>query len=72
MPAQPLTALEHEKVRAGIERAESLTSIASQLGRHRTTVSAEVNRNGGRTGYCAVTAQTRAGREVARPKMAKL
>jgi len=48
MPASPLTACEREEIRAGIERCEPLTVIARDIGRHRCTVSAEVNRNGGR------------------------
>ncbi|MEX1163976.1 MAG: IS30 family transposase [Nitriliruptor sp.] len=72
MPAQPLTLHEREEIRAGIERAEPLTTIAERLGRHRCTISTEVNRNGGRTGYAAVAAQDRADRQRSRPKVPKL
>jgi len=68
MPAQPLTLHEREEIRAGIERAESITVIADLLGRHRCTVSAEVARNGGRSTYRAVTAQARAVGQMTRPK----
>lgn len=72
MPAQPLTLHEREEIRAGIERAEPFTQIACRLGRHRCTISAEVNRNGGPGCYRAVTAQARADRERSRPKTPKL
>ena len=68
LPAEPLTLCEREEIRAGIERAESVTAIAVRLRRHRCTISAEVARNGGRDAYRAVTAQQRADSERARPK----
>jgi IS30 family transposase len=72
MPAEPLTASEREEIRAGIERAESTIVIADRLGRHRSTISREVARNGGRCRYEAVAAQRRAERKVRRPKVPKL
>ncbi len=72
MPAQPLTAHEREEVRVRIERDESHTAIAERLGRHRGTVSAEVNRNGGRHGYSAIGTHARAARKCARPKIPML
>ena len=59
---------EREEIRAGLERNESLTELSRRLSRHRCTVSAEVNRNGGRYLYRAVDAQARADRQRARPK----
>ena len=72
MPAAPLTLPEREEIRAGIERAEPATAIAARLGRHRTTVSAELARNGGRCGYRAAAAQARADRQRSRPKVPAL
>ena len=69
MPAQPLAAHEREEIRVGIERDESHTAIAVRPGRHRCTISAEVNRNGGRAGYSAARADQRALRERARAKI---
>lgn len=72
MAGQRLSDHEREEIRAGIEREESLTTIASGLGRAVSTVSREVGRNGGRDAYNA----TRAGRQAAvrarRPRPCKL
>ena len=68
MPAVPLTLGEREEIRAGIERDESITAIATSLARHRCTVTAEIARNGGRDAYRAVDAQARADVQRARPK----
>lgn len=69
MPACPLTALEREEIRLGIERGLSDSVIAGGLGRHRVTVNREINRNGGRGGYSAVAGQLRADRCRGRPKV---
>ena len=68
MPAEPLTEHDREEIRAGIERQETLTAIAGRLGRDRTTISREVNRNGGRDRYQACEAGCRAEQQRARPK----
>lgn len=72
MPAQPLELSEREEIRAGIERGEPLVVIAGRLGRHRCTVSAEVNRNGGRCAYRAAGAHVRAEAQRCRPKVTRL
>lgn len=68
MPADPLTLPEREEIRAGIERHETITATARRLGRHRSTISREIRRNGGRHAYRASRADTRATTERARPK----
>ena len=72
MPAHPLTAREREEIRAGIERNDTDAQIGDRLGRHRCTINAEVNRNGGRRRYSAAAAQWRAEAQRARPKTPKL
>ena len=72
MPAHPLIAHEREEIRAGIERGETDGQIGARLGRHRTTINAEINRNGGRDAYSATAAQARADRQRHRPKVPKL
>ncbi|MCC5952736.1 MAG: IS30 family transposase [Acidimicrobiia bacterium] len=69
MPASPLTACEREEIRAGIERGEPDRVIGDRLGRHRTTINTEINRNGGRTAYTAGAAQARADVQRCRPKV---
>ncbi len=68
MPVRPLTLAEREEIRVGIEQAMSDGEIAHCLGRCRTTINREINRNGGRDRYRAVRAQQRARRERGRPK----
>lgn len=69
MPANPLTLREREEIRFGIGRSETVTSIASRLGRHRSTISREISRNGGRQRYRAYAAHDRAGMCRRRPKV---
>jgi IS30 family transposase len=72
MPAEPLLLPEREEIRAGLAAGEAVTVIAARLGRHRCTISAEVNRNGGRDAYRATAAEKQADERRARPKIAKL
>ena len=72
MPACPLSACEREEIRAGIERGDSDGVIAARLGRHRCTINAEINRNGGRSKYSATRADQRAAQRRRRPKVSKL
>jgi len=72
MPGSALSAYEREEIRVGIERDESVRSIARRLGRSPSTISREVKRNDGRTRYRAATAQRRTDRRRARPKPFKV
>lgn len=72
MPGRRLCLEEREEIRAGLVGGESLGVIARRLGRDRSTVCREVARNGGRDGYRAVAAQTRADLGARRPKPFKL
>jgi len=72
MPANPLTAHEREQIGRAIEREDKDPVIAACLGRDRCTINLEINRNGGRSRYCAVDAQRRADEKRKRPKDPKL
>lgn len=56
-----LTLDDRIKISAGIERGDSFAVIGLAIGRPRQTVSAEVNRHGGREGYQARAADVAAG-----------
>lgn len=51
-----LTLLEHEEISRGLSANLSIRNIAKSLGRPPSTVSREVNRNGGITKYRAISA----------------
>jgi IS30 family transposase len=59
-------------VRVGLEAGWSFRRIAMGLGRSPSTVSREVNANGGRACYAPVTAHRRAAAAARRPKPTKL
>ena len=63
---------EREEIRAGLERGDTFTAIAAALGRVTSTVSREVNANGGRDGYRAWRAHDVARARARRPKPSKL
>ena len=67
-----LTLAERAEVSRGLVAERSFRSIASALGRAPSTVSREVNRNGGNRRYRAVVADKRAWKEVLRPKTCKV
>jgi len=55
-----LTGEEREEIRLGIRLGESDRQIAERLGRHRSTIWREINRNGGRCGYSSWRAHEQA------------
>jgi IS30 family transposase len=67
-----LTLAEREEISRGLERGESRTAIASSLGRAVSSISREVAANGGREGYRAWRAHSRAFERARRPKAPKL
>ena len=67
-----LTIHEREQILLGIGRKESLSAIARTLGRSTSTITREVNANGGREQYSAWRAHERARQEARRPKPCKL
>ena len=60
------------RIRVGIEADWSFRQIAAGLGRPASTVSREVNANGGRDGYAPMAAHRRAAALARRPKPTKL
>jgi len=70
--AGALSVAEREEISRGLERGETFTAIAGALRRAPSTVSREVNANGGRKQYRAWVAERRAVEQAARPKTAKL
>jgi len=67
-----LTLAEREEISRGMVAGQSLRSIAVSLGRAPSTVSREINRNGGRQHYRANLADKEAWNRALRPKTCKL
>jgi len=67
-----LTLAEREEISRGLASARSLRAIALQLGRAPSTISREVNRNGGMAHYRASQADQAAWDRAHRPKTCKL
>jgi IS30 family transposase len=67
-----LTAAEREEISRGLVAGQSLRSIATTLRRAPSTVSREINRNGGRRRYRANQAEQAAWDRAHRPKTCKL
>lgn len=63
---------ERVEIRIGLERDESVRSIARSLNRSPSTISREVNANGGRKNYAPAVAHRRACAMARRPKKTKL
>ncbi len=67
-----LTLAEREEISRGIARYESIRLIAERLGRSPSTVSRELERNGGYDRYRAASADERAWTQARRPKRCRL
>jgi IS30 family transposase len=67
-----LTLAEREEISRGIARSLTLRTIATQLGRSPSTISREVERNGGLVHYRASQADQAAWDRARRPKLCKL
>ena len=67
-----LSANEREEIRSGLDEGASFRAIGRRLGRAASTISREVNANGGRGGYQGWRAHRRASDRARRPKVAKL
>jgi IS30 family transposase len=63
---------EREEIGRGLVAGESFSAIAARLGRSVSTISREVEANGGRRHYRGVRAHIRAYKRARRPKVAKL
>lgn len=74
MPGSPLSLPEREEISVALieNRAVSWAAIARRVGRHPTTVSREVEANGGRGRYRPALAERRSQRSRGRPKTAVL
>jgi IS30 family transposase len=67
-----LSLVEREEISRGLAAGLSLRLISERLGRAPSTISREVNANGGRQRYRALPAERAARRRAKRPKAAKL
>jgi IS30 family transposase len=67
-----LSAADREEIRCGLDAGLSFTAIAGRIGRATSTVSREVNNNGGRDDYRAWRAHLDAAERARRSKTAKL
>jgi len=67
-----LTLSDREEISRGVVAGHSVRCIAASLGRAPSTVSREINRNGDRQGYRAISADQAAWDRARRPKACKL
>ena len=67
-----LTVREREEILRGVAAGESARAIAGRLGRSPSTITRELNRNGGRCGYRAAAADRGAWERGRRPQRCKL
>lgn len=68
MPGSRLCLLDRVEIQVGIAKKLSDEAIGLIVSKDRTTVRREIRAGGGRSLYCADTAQTRAERDARRPK----
>lgn len=71
-PRVALTAEDREEISRGLARNDSYRVIGARIGRPHSTVSREVERNGGRKRYRAAEAETASVKRRRRPKPTKL
>jgi IS30 family transposase len=67
-----LSSQDREEISRGLAQGASLRAISRRLGRAASTISREVERNGGRALYRAAPADRRAWRQARRPKPCRL
>lgn len=72
MPGVRLGAEERQEIEVRLAHGEPFVAIARRLHRPTSTVSREVNKNGGRPGYQAMAAQRTSDDRAQRPKVLKL
>ncbi len=72
MPGVRLGVEERETIALALAREEPFAEIGRRLGRPTSTVSREVGRNGGRSGYRATVAERATRKRSCRPKVRKL
>ena len=70
--ASHLTLVEREEISRGIAAGVTARSIAARIGRPSSTVSREIDTNGGRAAYRALAADTAAYGRARRPKVSRL
>ena len=70
--SQALTLADREVISRGLARRQSMRNIAAELGRSPSTVSREIQRNGGCASYRASSAEQAAWHRALRPKVCKL
>ena len=70
--ATALTLAEREEISRALMAGQSMRSVAARLGRAPSTVSREIERNGGQNGYRAVLADEATWARALRPKRCKL
>lgn len=68
-PKRVLSMAEREEIMLGLQREESVASIAARLGRHPSCIYREISRAGGRERYRVLAAQNAAEARAKRPRV---